>query len=96
MNKSDLWIVETRKQAVAAGRKKYWTGKKCSRGHEYQRYTASGICCKCNSDNSIAHQKRFINTMRGMPATVRVNMRVREDQAQALKDYCNILNQTGG
>ena len=94
MNKSDLWIVETRNEAAAAGRTKYWTGKKCSRDHESQRYTATGICCKCSSENAMAYQKRYANRLRGLPKTVSVRVRVPEEQVQALKDYVSILNQS--
>ena len=93
MKESDLWLVKTRSQAIAGGRNKYWTGKKCARGHESQRYTSSGICCKCNYENSQTYQKRRTNQLRGIDdPMIRVSVMLHRDQEQALRDYANILN----
>lgn len=93
MEKSDTWIVEERNEAIAAHRSKYWTGRKCARGHESQRYTKTGVCCKCNSENAMEYQKRKVNEYKGIddPMT-RVNIEIHRDQEQALRDYAEILN----
>ena len=36
-----------RKEAAAAGLKKYNTGRPCRHGHMADRYTESGACCDC-------------------------------------------------
>lgn len=37
-----------RKEALAAGDKRYFTGKACKRGHVDRRYAISGTCFSCN------------------------------------------------
>lgn len=37
----------SRKQAIAAGTHKYFTGKPCKNGHIAERYTTSGTCEAC-------------------------------------------------
>ena len=38
----------TRKQAREQGLTRFYTGKPCKRGHDSERQTSSGICCKCH------------------------------------------------
>lgn len=40
-----------RKDAVAAGSRKYFTGKPCKHGHIAERYTDSGTCSVCINGN---------------------------------------------
>jgi hypothetical protein len=47
MDDIDITKITSRKDAVAAGLKKYFTGKTCSNGHIAPRYTQSGSCSAC-------------------------------------------------
>lgn len=85
------WILETRKQAAQAGRSKYWTGKVCNRGHESQRYTATGVCCKCNSENAMIWEKNNYST--NDPKWVRISELIPVDQVEALRNYAKILRE---
>lgn len=51
--------IKTRRQAAQAGENKYYTGRPCSKGHDGPRYTATGACCKCNSEGVKAYNKRM-------------------------------------
>lgn len=42
-----MFPVLTRRQAAEQGLKRYWTGRACSKGHEAQRFTSTGVCIKC-------------------------------------------------
>lgn len=42
-----MFPVLTRRQAAEAGLKRYYTGKPCSKGHDEQRFTSTGVCVKC-------------------------------------------------
>lgn len=52
--------VKTRREAADAGERKYYTGKPCIHGHSGWRYTASGICCECNSAATAKYNKRLM------------------------------------
>lgn len=43
--------VINRKDAKAAGLKRFYTGKPCKHGHIDERYTIAGSCCTCCADN---------------------------------------------
>jgi len=96
MKESETWIVEERNDAIAARRTKYWTGRTCNRGHESRRYTRTGACCKCGTENSMDYQKRKINELQVMGDSnmVVVRISIHEDFVQNLKDYAEILNKT--
>lgn len=36
-----------RSEAARAGLKRYYNGTPCRRGHDAERYTSNGMCCKC-------------------------------------------------
>lgn len=44
-----MFPIQTRRQAAEAGQKRYYTGKPCSKGHDAQRFTSTGVCVKCAS-----------------------------------------------
>ena len=48
----------TRKEALAKGLKKYFTGKPCKHGHVAERYTATGQCKKCIRKKSNIYSKK--------------------------------------
>jgi len=77
--------METRKQAIAAGKSKYFTGKLCVRGHLAQRYTATAHCCVCNMENTQAWQKNNNHEW------VRVTSMVPRDQVWALRNFAKLL-----
>ena len=44
--------IQTRKEAMQTGMKKYWTGKPCRNGHLTLRYTNTGVCIDCAATHS--------------------------------------------
>lgn len=48
-----------RKDAIAHGVNKYFTGKPCGKGHTAPRYTKTGVCCRCNTDSRRAFNQRI-------------------------------------
>lgn len=40
-------ILRTRKEAQAAGLKRFYTGKPCHAGHDCERFVSNGGCCDC-------------------------------------------------
>lgn len=64
-----MYTVMKRAAAHAAGLRKYFTGKPCAKGHNAQRWTASGICCVCAS----ASTRKYNQKMRGGNAVFTVN-----------------------
>ena len=87
----DTWVIETRKEAATRGVSKYYTGRPCTNGHESQRYTSSGICCKCNTENTMRYQRNMVSRLNGKTVDVRVVLYVPEDQVDALQAYAEIL-----
>lgn len=45
----------TREAAIAAGLKRYFTGKPCKNGHVCERYVSTRICVSCMKSHSSAH-----------------------------------------
>jgi hypothetical protein len=41
--------IMTQRQAAENGRRKYFTGRSCKRGHKTFRYTGTGVCVSCAS-----------------------------------------------
>jgi 5-methylcytosine-specific restriction endonuclease McrA len=41
----------TRKEAIASGAKRFFTGEKCRRGHVATRYASTGQCSECLKEN---------------------------------------------
>lgn len=61
-------IIMSRKEALALGLTKYWTGKPCSKGHEAFRWTTRHACSECakkavkkNSRTSNARRLKLLN-----------------------------------
>lgn len=48
----DRFNITTRPNALKTGAKFYYTGKPCKHGHYALRYTKSGVCSDCASNNS--------------------------------------------
>jgi len=46
-----MTYLATRKEAIDAGDKYYFTNKPCKRGHLDNRETAKGICCTCRKED---------------------------------------------
>lgn len=46
----------TRKEALARGLKRYFTGKACKHGHLAERFVSQKLCCLCDKTN---HQKYY-------------------------------------
>lgn len=44
-----IFTIIDRYEAVAQGKKRYFTGKPCKRGHLCERRTCSGLCIDCTN-----------------------------------------------
>lgn len=55
-----MFPIMTRRAAVDAGLKRYYTGKPCSKGHDSQRFTSTGACIKCAS----GYSKDYVGRLR--------------------------------
>jgi hypothetical protein len=42
----------SRADALAAGLKRFYTGRVCHAGHRAERYANSGVCCECAKERS--------------------------------------------
>jgi len=49
----------TRKQAIAAGKSTYWTGKPCKNGHVDWRYVLNWTCVTCHAKKSAEYQPKW-------------------------------------
>lgn len=83
--------IKTRKQAATAGEKKYYTGRPCINGHDGPRYTATGICCKCNSEGVKRYNKNMRKSVGDHRAGAFSYPLHPDDHAAALA-YCQALD----
>ena len=74
-----------RSEARAANLTKYFTGKLCNRGHDSYRYTATGQCAKCNTENAA----KYRNGIR--PVVKSVTLKVHPDDVEMLKAFATTL-----
>lgn len=56
-------MIKTRREAAAAGERKYMTGRPCNKGHESIRYTVSGICCQCQKEAAKSYSAKMNRTI---------------------------------
>ncbi len=76
-------IAHSRKEAIAEGLKKYFTGEACRNGHVSPRYTQSGSCCECINGSDGASRKQ-------VQAAAQVNRdlaAITREVAASLTDY---------
>jgi hypothetical protein len=94
----NIWPVETRDQALAAGKTKYWTGKNCKRDHRSRRYTASGACIECVAGYASKYQKNRRKLLAGKVngAPVPCPTPVHPDDIQAMHMLAEQLNTARG
>lgn len=59
--------ISTRKEALDAKNKRFFTGRPCARGHVAERYTRNGSCVICQKDSVSKYQAKF--TMENLPAS---------------------------
>lgn len=83
--------IKTRRQAAEAGENKYYTGKPCVHGHDGPRYTASGICCKCNNDGVKRYNKN-LTKMKVSRALGAFTYPLHPDDHAAALAYCQALD----
>jgi len=83
--------IKTRKEAADAGENKYYTGKPCSHGHDSQRYTSTGICCKCNAEGVKKYNKKM-RTASNAKAAGLFTYPTHPDDVAALLAYAQALD----
>ena len=85
----------TRKEAYEQGLIRYNTGKPCSRGHSAFRYTSTGICSACNTENakkySVGLTKKRIEKALGYFSYL-----LHPDDHVAALAYCQALSMARG
>jgi hypothetical protein len=54
--------IVSRKEAIANGLIKYFTGKPCKHGHTAERYTKSGCCVECLNMHNKNNYKKYAET----------------------------------
>lgn len=56
--------IKDRQRAILEGRKRYFTGKPCSRGHVSERYVKGHMCVECAADKSRSEEKKAYDKAR--------------------------------
>lgn len=52
-----MYETVSRKDALTAGLKYYFTGKECTNGHQSRRFVSTGACMRCNSERTKMFRK---------------------------------------
>ena len=73
--------------AAVSDHPKYYTGKRCKRGHNSQRYTSTGACVQCRQMQYTV-KKRKLTTNH-----VQVNLIMHKDDASRVRQYASKLKQ---
>lgn len=82
---------KTRSEAMIAGALKYSTGQPCKNGHLSERYTSSGICCRCNVEASRAITSRY-KKIRNAKLQGHFSYALHPDDHAAALAYCQALD----
>ncbi|HHT0464841.1 TPA: hypothetical protein ACTW6K_004101 [Raoultella planticola] len=56
-------IIITRIEAAKAGRKRYYTGKRCKHGHDSERWVYNGHCVECTMETNRRRQAEIKRLM---------------------------------
>ena len=83
--------VMKRREAAERGLKRYYTGRPCSKGHDSQRFTATGVCIMCAAGYTKEYQSRMRKTVNSARAGIFTYPLHPEDHAVALA-YCQALD----
>ena len=86
------WPAQTREEASRLGQSKYYSGKLCKHAHVSQRYVCSGRCVSCTSNKSKGFKINQNAARRGL---VPLNLMVRPEHTQLIRDYIVILESQG-
>lgn len=85
----------SRAQALAEGRKRFYTGKPCKRGHDAQRFVTTGGCVACN-----ASRAKVFSQAAQAASTARVQglfaYPLRPEDFAAALAYCQALDLAAG
>lgn len=87
--------ISTRREALEAGLKRFYTGRPCKHGHDAERFTTTGGCVKCNAARSklFATQATVTSTARSRGQFV---YPIHPDDAAALLAYAQGLDLARG
>jgi hypothetical protein len=86
-----MFIIKTRRQAAEAGEKRYYTGRPCSKGHDAQRFTSTGVCVQCAAGYVKEYNKRLVRQANANAAGIFTYPLHPDDVAAALA-YCQALD----
>lgn len=62
----EMSIIISRKQALATGLKRYFTGKPCKHGHIAERISSSGSCADCRVSVDKVSKKKYYEKNKGL------------------------------
>lgn len=88
--------LKTRKQAMEAGEKFYWTGKPCKHGHSSVRFTSVGQCAMCqrNQTNTFrADQRKAIQSGKLTHISIECPADMAHEVRLALREVLNPIQQ---
>lgn len=51
--------VLTQLEAARLGKTRFYTGRRCLRGHLAERYVAGGRCCECAREDELAKNEKI-------------------------------------
>ena len=86
-----MFPIMKRREAAEAGQKRYYTGRPCSKGHDSQRFTSTGVCIACASGYVREYNKRLTKTAVAVAAGAFTYPLHPDDHAAALA-YCQALD----
>lgn len=82
-----MYQVLRRKNALLAGKLRYYTGMMCRNGHDCQRYTSNGACVECIRPRSI--RAKLARSTRTVRLTLQVPLSVSDEGVTRLSHWIN-------
>lgn len=80
-------IALPRRDALALGVPRYFTGRPCSQGHVAERHTSSGTCCECVRQSNERRRREVLDRSAG-----RFAYNLHPDDHAAALAYCQALD----
>lgn len=81
--------IMTRREAAQAGLRKYDNGRRCKRGHDSRRYTATGVCVDCS--RGYAKQLRIQFNTLAITDNVRLVFTVHSQDKKVIEEFVESL-----
>lgn len=89
-----IYELVTRKEAIAVGMTKYFTGKPCSRGHIKHRYTLTAACVDCiRGYKRVSKNQLNANKMRESQGFIEFVVQSHPLDAPAIREFTEMVNE---